>query len=455
MQATTKDAYRLMHNGAIAFSQMEANGIRIDVDLLEKTTKNVARKIRSIQVELEEDDLWKQWKKTYKSKANMGSRYQMADMLNKVHGFTKSNQDPDKKLSVDEKALLELDIPFIKKYLRMEKLKKLHGTYLKGIHKEICDGLLHPSFNLHLVKTYRSSSDKPNFQNIPIRDPKIGKLIRSCFIPRPGRVLAEIDFGSLEVRIASCYHKDPVMLEYIRDPSKDMHRDMAMECFMLPQEEITKEIRFYAKNQFVFPSFYGSYYGLMAPDLWDSVTKTKLITTSGVRLRDHLKKKGITRLGEKKDPRPRTFMHHIREVEENLWKKRFPIYDKWRWDWWKDYQERGWFNTLTGFRELGVYAKNDVINHPVQCVAFHCLLWSLIEVQRWLNKSDKKTLLVGQIHDSIIADVPENELEEYISHVLEVTTVDLPQHWKWIIVPLEVEVETSRTNWWEKQKVKT
>jgi len=454
MKATTKDAYKLMHDGAIALSQMEANGICIDVDLLEKTTVKVAKKIKTIQEELEKDELWKEWLKVYRKKANMGSRYQMADMLNKVHGFTKSTQDPKKKLSVDEKALLELDIPFIKRYLRMEKLKKLHSTYLKGIYREIVDGLLHPSFNLHLVRTGRSQSNLPNFQNIPIRDPKIGKLIRSCFVPRAGRVLVEIDFGSLEVRVSCCYNKDPALIEYIRDSSKDMHRDMAMECFMLPQEEVTKEIRFYAKNQFVFPAFYGSYFGQMAPDLWESVTKTKLITVSGLRLVDHLKNKGIKRLGIKDDVRPRTFMHHIREVEENFWGERFPVYAQWKWDWWKEYQKKGWFQSLTGFRELGVYAKNDVVNHPIQSSAFHCLLWSLIETQHWLNRNKMKTLLVGQIHDSILADVPENEIEKYISHVIEVTTVDLPSHWRWIIVPLEVEVETSSTNWWEKQKVK-
>ena len=96
---------------------------------------------------------------------------------------------------------------------------------------------MHPNFNLHLVRTYRSSSDKPNFQNVPIRDAWLSKLTRKAIRSRPGCRLVEIDYGGMEVAIVTCYHKDPAMVRYIEDPELDLHRDMAAECFKIPIAE--------------------------------------------------------------------------------------------------------------------------------------------------------------------------------------------------------------------------
>src|SRR5690606_20675796 len=102
-----------------------------------------------------------------------------------------------------------------------------------------------------------NSSDSPNFQNLPIRNPKMAKIIRSAFIPRSDRhVLVEIDYSGIEVRVAACYHKDPVMIEYINDPTKDMHRDMAAQCYLAPPEQVSKQMRYCGKNMYVFPQFY-------------------------------------------------------------------------------------------------------------------------------------------------------------------------------------------------------
>jgi DNA polymerase I len=115
--------------------------------------------------------------------------------------------------------------------------------------------------------------------------------------------------------------------------------------------------------------------------------------------------------------------------------------------------KRGGFKTLTGFWIEGVMGRNDVINYPVQGSAFHCLLWSLIRLQRELRWGKMRALIVGQIHDSIVADVPADELDDFLPLAKRIMTEEIRKHWKWIIVPLDIEAEVSESNWFEKKAV--
>jgi len=446
IQATRQDAYQLMHDGALALARVEAVGMRIDEGRLKKTIEKTSKQIKDITDRLRSDEVYRVWRRRFGEKTKLGSRDQLARVLFEEMGVkSKGAKQLGKRVKMDKDALGKIDLPFVKDYLKIEKLKKLRGTYLMGVLREVVEGYLHPVFNLHLARTYRSSSDSPNFQNIPIRDKEIGKLIRSCFIPRDGHVLVEIDFKALEVCIAACYHKDPVMLEYIHDPSKDMHRDMAAECYKLPVEQVTKDARFYAKNQFVFPEFYGSYFAQVAPNLWESIGTYGLKTVDGVGLRDHLKSKGIGNYD--------AFERHIKRVEENFWGRRFVKYAQWKKWWHERYLKTGGFSMLTGFRVDGVYARNDVINYPVQGAAFHILLWSLIQLVKWLVKNKMQSVIVGQIHDSLVADIHKKELDVFLAQAQEVMTIAVRKHWSWINIPLTIEVATSETNWYEKKEI--
>lgn len=455
MNPTTLDAYRLMHEGTLAHAELA--GMKIDVDLLDRTIAKVGRRIERLSEELKEDDVWKVWIRRYGNKASIGSRQQLGNVLyNELGHRSEGTTRLGKRTRTDEDALTKLNMPFVRKYLEVEKLKKLRSTNLMGVRNEVVGGMLRPSFNLHLTRTYRPSSDMPNFQNLPIRDKVAGKLIRSCFVPRPRHVLVEIDHSALEVRIAACYHRDPAMVAYIEDPTKDMHRDMAAECYMLPVDQVTKDARFYAKNQFVFPQFYGDYYVHCAKNLWDAIGQHRLKTVGGVPLQKHLAEWGITSLGNcdpRQAPRQETFEHHIQRVEQNFWGRRFRVYARWKKRWYEQYRKRGWFRMLTGFRVEGVYGRNDVINYPVQGSAFHCLLWSLIRLVRWLRESKMRSVVVGQIHDSIIADVHREELDDYLTKVRTIMTVDVRRAWPWIVVPLEIEAEVGEENWFDKRKV--
>jgi DNA polymerase I-like protein with 3'-5' exonuclease and polymerase domains len=106
---------------------------------------------------------------------------------------------------------------------------------------------------------------------------------------------------------------------------------------------------------------------------------------------------------------------------------------------------------LTGFRCAGVFKKNEAVNYPIQGAAFHCLLWALIELNDWLRARGMQSLIVGQIHDSMILDCTVSELYDVLARVQKIITKYLPRAWDWICVPLTVEIEGSEKNWFEKK----
>ena len=456
MKPTTADAYKLLHDGCVTLANIEANGMKVDVDYLDTISEDIKNQISEGESELRNHEIFRVWRREHGSRTNLGSREQLGNVLFNVLGHPCSAYTKTGRPKTDEASFEGMNEPFVVRYLEIEKLKKVRNTFLAGIKREVCNGFLHPVFNLHTVQTYRSSSNSPNFQNFPIRDPRMGEIIRRCFIPRRNHHIVEIDYSGIEVRIAACYHKDPSMISYINDPTKDMHRDSAADCFKCTPEEVSKEMRYCGKNMFVFPQFYGDYYVNNARALWESIDKMNH-QIDGVPLKTYLKNKGIRSLGNcnpKEPPKPGTFEHHIRKVERNFWEKRFRVYDKWKKDWWNQYQRDGGFSTLTGFRIDGVYGRNDVINYPVQGSAFHCLLRSLIDLNKWLKKSKMKSLIVGQIHDSIVADVHTDELEDYLYTAKKIMTQKVKKKWNWISVPLEVEAEATPKNgtWHEKKE---
>ncbi len=451
-----REAYQLMQDGALALAQVEETGVRIDVPYLKKTIVKVTRRIDSQTEKLEQSDVFKEWKKKYGRKANLGSRPQLGQILFEELGYENVGKTTTGRYSTAADNLEKLDIPFVKQLIAVEKLKKLRSTYLLGVLRETVDGILHPFYNLHLARTYRSSSDSPNFQNLPIRDPQLAKLLRRAFIPRKGRILVEVDYERVEVNVGACYHLDPTMLNYISDPSTDMHRDACMECFKLTQEQVSKGARSLTKNQFTFPEFYGSYYPNVARGLWDGIDSFSATRADGMGLKECLAEQGITRLGACNPKQPAengTFERHIQEVERCFWDVQFAVYAQWKKDEFAEYQRKGWMKSLTGFVYQGIYKRNKVANYKIQGSAFHCLLWSLIRVVRWLRKSKMKTRVIGQIHDSLLLDVVKDELDDVLAGVRRITLDELRKAWRWIVVPLGIDIEGSDRNWFEKKEL--
>ncbi len=474
MTATISDAYDLFHNGSIALAQVESAGIRVDTDYLDRTILRYDKKIRRMEKELQKDKVWKIWEKKYGRKSTLSSRPQLGHVLFTEMGlpcseWTSGGVSGKGRPSTTDAVLRGVDLPFVESYLRLEKLKKMRGTYLEGIRREVCKGFIHPSFNLAGgpsgggeddkggARSFRSSSSAPNFQNIPVRNKEIAKIIRKCFIPRDGYLFGEIDFGAIEVRVRACYSKDPVLIKYVTNPKMDMHRDWACKCFLLEPDQVSKDMRYVAKNQFVFPKFYGSYYRDFAIDMWSSLDRMKLSLPDGTPLKKHLKSRGIKRLGAcdpQKRPVPGTFEHHIQEIEQEF-EHTFAVDTSWKKQRWEEYLETGRIEFLTGFVAEGVYRKNQVINLGVQGAAFHCLLQSLIWLQRWLRGEKMQTLVIGQIHDSVVLDILEEELEAVLAKAHTIMTKELPTAWDWLVVPLIVEAEVAPLgkSWWDKRPV--
>lgn len=297
------------------------------------------------------------------------------------------------------------------------------------------------------------NSDSPNWQNLPKRNPELAKLVRECVISRNG-YFGELDFKGIEVAVAAVVTGDKALQDYVRDKSKDMHRDMAMQIFQLELNEVTKGIRNLAKQFFVFAQFYGDWYKTCAKNLWEYAEREGQKLPDGTPLIKHLKRKGIKELGEcdaEKDTVKGTFEAYLREVQDDFWGNRFRTYAEWKKQWWSDYQDNGYFITPTGFlvqwgKEKGPLAKNECNNNPIQGSAFHCNLWTMVRLQKWLNRSKMRTLLVGQVHDSELLDAHPEEIQEVLDEASRIVHEDLPKHYKWLTVPMEIEIAVSPLN---------
>ena len=452
--AATDAAFALMRDGSRALSRVEANGLRVDVGYLDRAIEATGSKIKQLERQIREDAVWGVWTKLYGKKADVNSPKQLARVIFGEMGVKPARLTKTGEPSTDEPSLEKVDYPFIKRLLNIRKLTKVRSTYLVGWRRQQVGGYLHATYNLHVVVTYRSSGSDPNVQNVPVRDPRQAKLIRPALIPRgEDRLIVEVDYSAAEVRVAACYHKDPTMVKYIEE-GYDLHRDMAAECFML--DEVPKSARQEAKGKFVFAEFYGDWYKSVCKNLWAAAEG--LTTADGTPMREHLAAKGIRGLGDcdprnRRNPPPGTYERHIMEVENRFWGQRFPVYTKWKNKWWDAYLDQGWFQMLTGFVCKGLYKRNDVINYPVQGAAFHCLLWSLCRFQEWLEKYKMRTLIIGQVHDSMLLDVHKKELPDVLAQLKQIMTGDIQKAFPWMIVPMEIEAEGSDESWHKKAEL--
>jgi DNA polymerase-1 len=457
-----KDARRLFYEGSLALAEVEANGVRVDEARLDRSIRKVEERIARLDAKLRDDDIYKTWLSVYKSKTKLSSRLQLGRVLFDELGYPSTGTlEKSKRHKTDEDALIYLqkvvEVPFVDRLLQSEKLRKALSTYLKGIKRELVNGFFHASYSLNIPVSYRSSCSMPNFQNFPIRDPEIGKLIRKCIIARDGHVIIELDYGALEFKVAACKWLDENMIAYASDPTRDIHRDMAAECYRLPEDKVPKSARFYAKNQLVFPILYGSYYISCARNLWKVIDQHDLETEDGIGLKTHLKRQGIKRVGNldpNEKPQRRTFERHIQKVEESF-NGKFPHWSEAKEEWLAEYLKTGWFDLMTGFRARGVFTKNQIYNIPVQGPAFHCLLWALIDLQKRLKRRRMGAKIIGQIHDSIVADVPIKEVGRFLRLAKETMSKRIRRAWKWIIVPLLVEAEVCPEggSWFDKKEV--
>lgn len=446
MQATTLDAYHLLHRGSEALMRAERQGMRIDVDYCKRQHEKLTYRIQKEQEAFNDSKLGRYWRHVYGGRYNPNSDDQMRNILYEKKKLKPPKETETGKGATDEEALLQLGVPEVSHLIKLRKLSKVRDTYLASFTREARNGELHPYYHLHRVHSYRSSSSDPNLQNVPEHDEEAKRICQRALYPRKGHKFKKADFSSLEVNISACYNKDPNLIAYLLDPASDMHADSAKDLFCLDTlDKKTPEgkwLRFSAKNAFVFAQFYGSYYVDCAKGL---VQQLKLgegawspgegvLMPGGIHISDHFLDRGITNYNK--------FEDRVRESERKLWEDRFPVYNEWRKKWYKRYETRGYFDLLTGFRCSGVYGRNQTWNLPVQGAAFHCLLWSFIRVDEIMRKEGWDTKLVGEVHDDMILDVHPDEEEHVEKTIHRVVSEELSAAWKWIIVPMKAEIKT-------------
>jgi DNA polymerase-1 len=401
---STSRAYDLFHKGVLTFSDMEMEGISINVEYYQDTQGKLEKRLAFLEKQL----LRSYEAKLFKSKMNRDIELTSPEDLKKllfdflgIKSVKKTKGDNE---SVDKDVLDSLDIPFAKDLVKKRKLDKLKTTYIDGILNIQVDGKLHPNFNLHLVRTYRSSSSDPNFQNLPKRDKESMTIVRGGIIPSRGNLLAEADYGGHEVGILACYSKDPVLIKE-RENSVDVHQEWGDNLGIS---------RFDAKNGFVFALFYGSYFKNIHADLVN---------------------RGY----------PNLPMMKVQKAEQEFWKKYRGV-KKFQERLIESYKTNGYVEMLHGFRRRGFLTRNEIINTVIQGTAFHCLIWSCIQLNRIMKEENWKSRLIGQVHDSIVMDIYPEEVKNVLSTTKKVMIEDIMKEHPWIIIPMISEISVTEIN---------
>lgn len=429
-----KAAYNLTHKGLLAFSDTQLRGFPADELYYLEEEIHLGEKIEMLEVGLLNSKWAKKFKKKYKRVINIDSTQDLIKLFKDIIKIKLEKKTDKGNIKMTAEVLEGLDVPFAKRIVRLRKLKKIKNTYMKQIISEIDkDGRIHAFIDLHIPRSYRSSSSNPNLQNVPTREEEAKKSTRSGFVPEPGCRLLFGDYGSQEVRIIGCYTQDENLITYLEDDTTDMHRDQAEDIFVLDDNTITKDLRFYTKNQFVFPEFYGSYYVSCARNIWRICMEMK--TGEDIIVWKHLVEEGVI---QSKDDYA-GFEHHIKEVEKRFWEK-FPGVREWQNRSIDFYQRHGYVESFFGYRRGGLLTPNMIINTPIQATAFHCLLWAYIKLN-YYAKRHLRSRPIFQIHDEIVWNLRPDEEKEVIKKMRYIMERKIRAEYDFLIVPLVAEIE--------------
>jgi len=415
-----------------SMSTLQQAGIRIDEDYFEKTKEELTTRIDGLRKSIHANAEVKKFAAKHRKPFNETSPDDLKYLLFTQMGIKSVKETESGGDAVDAEVLKELDIPVANYILEIRKYLKLRDTYISQYQREVIDGGMHPFFYLTTTNTLRSSSADPNLQNVPKRDKESKKIIRQGLIPRPGNLFAEIDFSGMEVSTSATYHKDPNFIKYLTTGA-DMHKDGACDIWMLNAEDVTGMIRFFVKNGWTFPQFYGDWYGSCSKELWK--TSLNLEIVDGFTLKEHLREKGITRVEE--------FTEHCKTAEDILWNKRFKVYTQWKKDINAFYLENGYVETHLGFQFTGYMDRKQTANYPIQGTAFHLLLFCINALLKLKKTCRWKSEIVGQVHDSGILDLVPEESLEILSEFKRIAEIELAKTFKWINVPYRVDIELS------------
>jgi DNA polymerase I len=385
---------------------IERNGVLLDRARLDQQSHELGAEI----LELE--------KKAYDAAGqpfNLGSPKQIQEILFERQKLPVKKKTPSGQPSTDEDSLAELalDHPLPKLILEHRALSKLKSTYTDKLPRSINPntGRVHTTYSQTTAVTGRLSSNEPNLQNIPIRT-SAGRRIRSCFIAPPGSKILSADYSQIELRIMAHLSGDENLRRSFAE-GEDIHRATAAEVFGVPLTGVEPEHRRVAKV-INFGLIYGmSSFGVAQNLGIDRGTAQTYIDRYFQRY-----------------PGAKRYMDETRKRAKEL-----------------GYVEtvfgrRLWLPELrSGAPVRRQAAERAAINAPMQGTAADLIKLAMIAVQKWLEDSNAKAKLIMQVHDELVLEVPDAELE-----VTKAKVRELMQGVHELEVPLLVEVGAGE-NW--------
>jgi len=387
---------------------MERNGILIDSKKLAAQGQVIG--LRMLELEKEIHELAGQ-------PFNIQSPKQIGEILFQVKNLPIIKKTPGGAPSTDEEVLQKLseNYPLPARILDYRSLAKLQSTYVEKLPRmaDAKTGRVHTNYAQAVAATGRLASNEPNLQNIPVRTEE-GRKIREAFIARPGCFLMSADYSQIELRIMAHIAQDANLLEAFAQ-GRDIHKATAAEIFGATLDDVSSEQRRYAKV-INFGLIYGmSAFGLASNlGIERSAAQTYIDTYFG-RYPGVAKYMSDTRLLAKDKGYVQTIFGR------RLWLPEI--------------------NSTNGMRRQG--AERAAINAPMQGTAADLIKLSMIAVQAWLEAEKLETKLLLQVHDELVLEVPQHELELVKKNLdLLMTTVAT------LRVPLEVGIGIG-DNWEE------
>ena len=385
---------------------IERNGVLIDANMLNAQSNEIGLKLIALENQAYE---------IAGQPFNLSSPKQLQEILFGKLGIKPLKKTPSGTPSTDEDVLQELalDYPLPKVLLEYRGLAKLKSTYTDKLPRMInpTTGRVHTSYNQAVAITGRLASSDPNLQNIPVRTQE-GRRIREAFIAPKGSVIVSADYSQIELRIMAHLSQDEGMLNAFAN-NEDIHRATAAEIFGVDRHQVDNEQRRYAKV-----INFGLIYGMSAFGLAQNLNIERGAAQSYIE-------RYFARY-----PSVRQYMNDTRETAKQ-----------------KGYVEtyfgrRLWvpeINSANGMRRAG--AERAAINAPMQGTAADLIKLAMIAVDKWLKEEKLSSKLIMQVHDELVLEVPDNELD-----LVKQKLPELMQNVAKLDVPLLAEVGVGH-NW--------
>ena len=362
---------------------MEMRGVCLDIPFLEDMSDDLSRNMSTVEQEIYE---------IAGEEFNINSPKQLGTILFEKIGLKpvrKSKTGPSTDVDVLTKLAHIHELP--NKILDYRQLMKLKSTYVDALPAMVNPqtGRVHTSYNQAVAATGRLSSSDPNLQNIPIRT-ELGRNIRKAFIAPPGYFILSADYSQIELRIMAHMSGDPVLTEAFQN-GEDVHRKTASILFGMFPEMVSDDQRRQAKT-INFGVMYGMGAYALSEQLGISRNEAKMFIDNYFRTHT-----GVRAFIEKT----------IEEAEKNdyvttlLNRKRYVP------------------DIHSSNHNVSEFAKRTAINTPIQGSAADLIKVSMINLSNRLKKEHPHTHMILQVHDELVLEVPEDELNKVESIVKE------------------------------------